>query len=254
MSRDIERMHARRTAFLADRDVYRDIRPDSPLRVLWVSGSYEPYDGPVTQQILVRARGAPEFRRSVGGPSWEVEVETVDERTRYGTLVLRDADDMPRSPDGEVDLQRCGAPNAVILVWRADRRPDGHHTAGGWVHLEAFDGEAPPRAPEPAPASATQEPVTDARLAAYLRWWERRPCRWLAMLRADHSEDALPDLPGAEFFEGDSEAHWRAVELGLLVQDPRPRVTSWQITGRGLCFVHEHFAEAAPEPEQLALF
>lgn len=254
MSRDIERMHARRQAFLADRAVYRCIRPDSPLRVLWVSGSYEPYDGPVTQEILVRARGAPEFMGSVGGSSWEVEVETVGERTRYGTLVLRDADDMPRRPDGEVDMQRCGSPNAVILVWRADRRPDGPHTAGGWVHLEPFAGEAPPRAPDPAPDSTTTKPVTDARLAAYLRWWERRPGRWVAMLRADHSEGVLPDLPGAALFDGDGEAHWRAVELGLLVQDPRPKVNSWQLTGRGLCFVHQHFAVAAPEPEQLALF
>jgi len=82
------------------------------------------------------------------------------------------------------------------------------------------------------------------RVAAYLRWWERRPSRWLAF-----GDPNLEDLPGAQLFDADGEAHAAAVESGLLVRDTRH--AAWQISGRGLCFVHRYYRT---EPEQLGLF
>lgn len=84
------------------------------------------------------------------------------------------------------------------------------------------------------------------RIVDYLLWWERRPSRWLAFLREDESEEVLPDLLGADSFWADDEAHWAAVGRGLLVQDPRPDTGAWQLSGRGLCFVHEHYRDPPP--------
>lgn len=87
------------------------------------------------------------------------------------------------------------------------------------------------------------------RIAKYLRWWERRPSQWLAFLRDDHEEELLRELSGAEDFHEDEAAHAAALKLGLLVRDPRPDSESWnaeKLTGRGLCFVHEHY----PDPRE----
>lgn len=94
--------------------------------------------------------------------------------------------------------------------------------------------------------------IEPARVANYLRWWERRPSRWLAFLRDDHDEADLEDLPGAYDFEADGEAHASAVETRLLVSDPRPDSAAWQITGRGLCFVHEHYRAPDYQHEELS--
>jgi hypothetical protein len=90
------------------------------------------------------------------------------------------------------------------------------------------------------------------RVARYLRWWLDRPSRWVVNLRDDDSEDDLEDAPEAEYFAGDAGAHEVSRELGLLVTDPRPGHSGWEISDAGLAFAREH-ASLRPG-KQLGLF
>ena len=101
----------------------------------------------------------------------------------------------------------------------------------------------------------TEEARADpARVAKYLQWWVTRPSRWVRMLMKDHGEQAFDDLPGALYFKADSGAHKVCRELGLLVQDHRPKVSAWQLSDAGLAFAEAHLPRAELAHDQLELF